>query len=142
MHQASVDEPALIQIRQVRYREIDYGDLTVVDQLVRDLVAGEIDRDEASARLARIVSSGHARPRWSVTAGFGVMGAGVGIVLGGDWRWCSWPRSPRCSIDLITRAMSRRRLPAFYQQIAGGLFAHAARGRRWRRPASTWTRAA
>ena len=26
------------------------------------------------------------------------------------------------SIDLITHAMSRRRLPAFYQQIAGGLF--------------------
>ena len=122
-HQASADEPALIQIRQVRYREIDYEDLTLVDHLVRDLIAGEIDRDEASARLARIVSSGHARPRWSVTAGFGVMGAGVGLVLGGDLAVVLVATVAAVAIDLITRAMSRRRLPSFYQQIAGGLFA-------------------
>src|SRR3954469_10799964 len=36
--QSSPDEPALVQIRQVRYREVDYGDLTEVDRLIRDLV--------------------------------------------------------------------------------------------------------
>jgi uncharacterized membrane protein YjjP (DUF1212 family) len=121
-HQASLDEPAVIQIRQVRHREIDYEDLTLVDHLVRDLIAGEIDRDEASAPLARIVSSGHALPRWSVTAGFGVMGAGVGLVLGGDLAVVLVATVAAVAIDLITHAMSRRRLPAFYQQIAGGLF--------------------
>ena len=70
-HQTSFDEPALIQIRQVRHREIDYEDLTLVDHLVRDLVAAAIDRDEARSRLARIVSSGHRLPRWAVTAGLG-----------------------------------------------------------------------
>ena len=35
--QPSPEEPALIQIRQVRYREVDYGDLTGVDHLIRDL---------------------------------------------------------------------------------------------------------
>ncbi len=44
-YQTSYDEPAMIQIRQVRHREIDYEDLTLVDHLVRDLIAGEIDRD-------------------------------------------------------------------------------------------------
>ena len=121
-HQASLDEPALLQVRQVRHREIDYEDLTLVDHLVRELIAGEIDREEASARLARIVSSGHSRPRWAVTAGFGVMGAGVGLVLGGDLAVVLVATFAAVAIDLITRAMSRQRLPAFYQQIAGALF--------------------
>jgi uncharacterized membrane protein YjjP (DUF1212 family) len=122
-HQASVDEPALIQFRHVRHREIDYEDLTLVDHLVRDLIAGEIDRAEAQSRLARIVSSGHARPRWAVTAALGVMGGGVGLVLGGDLVVVLVAIVAAVSIDQITRAMSRRRLPTFYQQIAGGLFA-------------------
>ncbi len=121
-HQANLDEPALLQVRQVRHREIDYEDLTLVDHLVRDLIAGDIDREAASARLAKIVSSGHARPRWSVTAGFGVMGAGVGLVLGGDLAVVLVAAVAAVAIDLITRAMSRQRLPAFYQQIAGALF--------------------
>ena len=104
-HQPSLDEPALIQIRQVRHREIDYEDLTLVDHLVRDLIAGEIDRDEASLRLARIVSSGHARPRWAVTAGCGVMGAGVGLVLGGDLAVVIVATVAAVAIDLITRSM-------------------------------------
>lgn len=122
-HQATPEEPALIQLRQVRHREIDYEDLTLVDHLVRDLVNGEIDREEASSRLARIVSSGHARPRWAVTLGFGVMGAGVGLVLGGDWVVTLIAFVAAICVDLIQRQLNVRRLPAFYQQVAGGLFA-------------------
>ena len=70
-HQTSFDEPAMIQIRQVRHREIDYEDLTLVDHLVRDLLAGAIDRDEArsAARPDRVLRApaaplgGDARPR-------------------------------------------------------------------------------
>ena len=64
--QSSPDEPALIQIRQVRYREVDYGDLTGVDQILRDLVAGEIDRGEAATRLNRIAPQDtHVHGGWS-----------------------------------------------------------------------------
>ena len=65
--QTSAEAPPVIQIRQVRYREVDYGDLTLVDHLIRQLVAGVIDRVAATARLNRITSTGHDRPRWSVT---------------------------------------------------------------------------
>jgi uncharacterized membrane protein YjjP (DUF1212 family) len=122
-HQASPDEPALIQMRQVRYRAVDYGHLTRVDHLVRDLVNGRIDRDEAVARLNRIVSSGHGRPRWLVTAGLGVMGAGIGVVLGGDWLVASIAFVAAAAIDGIQYVMTRERWPVFYQQVAGGLFA-------------------
>jgi uncharacterized membrane protein YjjP (DUF1212 family) len=121
--QSSSEEPGLIQIRQVRYREVDYGDLTDVDHLIRELVAGDIDRAEATARLNRIISTGHARPRWSVTASLGVMGGGVGMLLGGDWLVVALAGVAAMLVDLMQRQMSRRRLPAFYQQVAGGLLA-------------------
>ena len=120
----------MIQIRQVRHREIDYEDLTLVDHLVRDLLGGAIDRDEARSRLARIVSSGHRLPRWAVTLGLRRDGrrrrvccsAATGVIT----------RSRSCAavgIDLLQRAMSVRRLPTFYQQVAGGLLATSDRGR-------------
>jgi uncharacterized membrane protein YjjP (DUF1212 family) len=122
-HQRAFDEPAMIQIRQVRHREIDYEDLTQVDHLVRDLVNGRIDRYEAGARLARIVSSGHRLPRWAVTLGWGAMGAGVGLLVGGNWVVTLIAGLAAMGVDLLQRRMSRRRLPGFYQQVAGGLLA-------------------
>lgn len=122
-YQASPDEPALVQLRQVRHREIDYGDLTLVDHLVRDLVDGRIDRDGARARIARITSTGHAMPRWARTCGYGVMGGGVGLQLGGDPVLVIVAVVAAMGIDLIQRRLTRARLPGFYQQIAGGLFA-------------------
>jgi uncharacterized membrane protein YjjP (DUF1212 family) len=122
-YQTSFDEPAMIQIRNVRHRETDYEDLTLVDHLVRDLVAGTIDRDAARSRLARIVSSGHRLPRWAVTLGLGVMGGGVGLLVGGDWVVTLIAFVAAVGVDLTQRQMSRRRLPGFYQQVAGGLLA-------------------
>ena len=122
-HQASHDEPAMVQMRHVRHRDIDYEDLTEVDHIVTELIRGDIDRDEARGRLAQVVSSGHRRPRWAATLGNGVMGGGVGVLLGGTWVVVAIAFLAAVSIDLLLRAMSRRRLPAFYQQVAGGLLA-------------------
>ncbi|QNN52422.1 threonine/serine ThrE exporter family protein [Nocardioides mesophilus] len=122
-HQTVDDEPPRIAVRHVRHREIDYEDLTEVDHLVRDLISGRIDLDEARARLARIVSSGHRRPRWAATLANGVMGAGVGLLLGGNWLLIGIAFVAAVLIDRLMRAMSRRRLPGFYQQVAGGLVA-------------------
>jgi uncharacterized membrane protein YjjP (DUF1212 family) len=122
-YQASFDEPALIQMRQVTHRDIDYEDLTMVDQLVTDLLGGVIDRDEARSQMARIVSSGHRLPRWAVTVGFGVIGAGVGMLLGGDWIVIAIAGIAAVGVDVLQRSMNRRRLPAFYQQVAGGMLA-------------------
>src|SRR3954468_14371656 len=49
--QASPEEPALIQIRQVRYREIDYGDLPDVDHFTSRRLAGHLGRVDAPSRL-------------------------------------------------------------------------------------------
>jgi uncharacterized membrane protein YjjP (DUF1212 family) len=107
----------------VTHREIDYEDLTLVDHLVRDLQSKAITRDEARDRLNRLTSSGHRRPRWAVTAGWGVMGAGVALLLGGNALVALLALLSAMVIDRIQRAMSVRRLPSFYQQVAGGLAA-------------------
>lgn len=122
-YQESFDDPTLIQVRQVTHREIDYEDLTMVDHLVRDLVAGRIDRDEARSQLARVISSGHRLPRWAVTLGFGAVGGGVGMLLGGNLLVLLIAAVAAMGVDMLQRAMSRRRLPSFYQQVAGGLLA-------------------
>jgi uncharacterized membrane protein YjjP (DUF1212 family) len=122
-HQASLEEPALIQVRHVRHREIDYEDLTLIDHVVRDLLSGAIDRDTARTRVAQVVSSGHRVPRWAVTVGYGVMGGAVGLLLGGGLVVTMIALVAAMSIDLLQRAMSRRRLPGFYQQVAGGFLA-------------------
>ncbi len=122
-YQESFDEPALIQVRNVRHRDIDYEDLTEVNHLIHSVLLGETDRDEARQILARIVSSGHRLPRWAVTVGWGMTGLGVGLLLGGDLIVVAIAFLAAAGIDLLKKRLSRRRLPNFYQQVAGGLLA-------------------
>lgn len=118
-HQPSIDAPEVIQIRRVTRREVDYAVLTEVDLVVRDLIAKDITREEARDRVAAAVSSGRRRPRWAVTVGWGVMGAGIALTLGGRPVVLALAFLAACAIDRIQRQMAQRRFPAFYQQIAG-----------------------
>jgi len=122
-HQLSSDEPALIQTRHVRQRTIDYDDLTAVDHLVTSLLLNEVSRDEARSQLAQIASSGHRTPRWAITVSWGVIGAGVALLLGGDWVVVLTASAAAAGIELLQRSLARRRFPFFYQQVAGGLLA-------------------
>jgi len=118
-HQPRIDAPEVIQVRRVTRREVDYAVLTEVDLIVRDLIAEDITRDEARDRVAAAVSSGRRRPRWAITLGWGVMGAGVAITLGGRPVVLALAFLAACAIDRIQRSMAQRRFPPFYQQVAG-----------------------
>jgi uncharacterized membrane protein YjjP (DUF1212 family) len=122
-YQASPEEPPFIHTRQVKQRDIDYEDLTLVDHLVGEVLSGKVDLPEARSTLARIVSSGHSTPRWAVTLGWGVMCAGVGILLGGTATVVAIAFVAAACIDRLQLVMARRRMPSFYQQVAGGAVA-------------------
>lgn len=128
--QPEPDEPAILQVRHVKQRDIDYQDLTLVDHLVRDVVIGRVDLTEARATLAQIVSSGHDLPRWAVSLGWGSMCAGVGLMLGGNAWVVAIAFLAAVCIDRLMLTMTRRRVPYFYRQVAGGgvatIFAGAA----------------
>lgn len=122
-YQPSIEEPALMQTRHVTQRDIDYDDLTAADHLVTALLRGEINRDEARAQLAQISSSGHRTPKWAITVSWGVLGAGVALLLGGDWVVVVVAAVAAVGIEVMQRFLARRRLPFFYQQVACGLWA-------------------
>ncbi len=118
--QGDPETPPIGHTRQVAQRDIDYEDLTRVDHLVRDVIEDRTTLREARARLARITSSAHHRPRWAVTLGWGVMCAGTAAYLGGSPGVVGIAMVAAVVIDRLKRTMSRRRLPLFYQQVAGG----------------------
>ena len=119
-HQANPEEWPLIATRHVNQRVIDYQDLTRVDHLVRAVLREEVDLAGARAELRQITSTGHDRPRWAVTLGWGVMSAGVGLQLGGDWVVVLLAAVAAMGIDRLQMSIARRRIPTFYQQVAGG----------------------
>lgn len=122
-HQPSSNEAAAIQMRRVTRRPVDYADLIEVDRIVNDLVDDTIDRSEARDRLARTVSTGHQRRRWAVMVAWGVMGTGIALTLGGNAIVCALAFLAACAIDATQLLLPLHRIPAFYQQMAGGLVA-------------------
>ncbi len=122
-YQVSPEDPPVLMIRSVKHRDIDYADLTQVDQVVREVLADELDLYLARTRMATILSTGHPWPRWSVTLAWGVMCASVAVFLGGDWLVALIASAAAMTIDRLQLVMARRRLPTFYLQVAGGLVA-------------------
>lgn len=122
-HQASFDEPMYTLTRHITHRETDFADLTRVDHLVAQLLDDEIDLDQARSKVAQIASTGHSLPRWSVSLSWGVIGAGIALLIGGDAVVTVIAAVAAIGIEILQRHLSRLRLPFFYAQIAGGLFA-------------------
>jgi len=120
--QSSIDAPASILVRRVKRRQIDYRELIEADRLVQDLVEATVTRDEARDRLMRIVSSSPRRPRWTVTVGWGAVGAALAVTLGGGAVVSGLAFLAACGIDLVGRGIGGR-VPMFYQQAAGGFLA-------------------
>lgn len=116
-------EPPVALLRNVVQREIDYQDLSRVDRLVTQILSDEVDLVEARAIVAKVSSTGHRRSRTKVTLGWGAMCAGVALMLGGGLVVCAVAFGAAVVIDRLQGAMARRRLPRFYQQVAGGAVA-------------------
>lgn len=121
VHDQELDEPPLVLRRNVTRRETDLEDVTSLDRLVADLLADEIDLDEARRRLAAITTAGHARGRWLVVASAGLVGAGVAMMLGGNVMVTLIAFVAAVVIESVRRPLEVRRLPDFYIQVVGGL---------------------
>ncbi|MFY0407834.1 threonine/serine ThrE exporter family protein [Solicola sp. PLA-1-18] len=113
-------------LRQVQRRGLDFGALTAVDHVVRELASGRMDRAEASAAVWQLQSTANPYPRWVSTLATGVMAAGISLLLGGRALVVLSTFVVALLIDDVNRRLGRRRIPAFYQQVAGALIATAA----------------
>lgn len=122
-YSGSDEDLPIVLTRTVTQRDIDYDDVTRVHRLVLQVLSDEITRSEARAQVARISSTGHWVPRWAVVLGSGAIGGGVALILGGTLIVCAVAIVAGMGIDVLNRALSRRRIPMFYSQAAGGLYA-------------------
>ena len=80
---APKDQTPITLLRVVRSWTNNYAGLAQVHQLVTDIVAGGVGREEAVRRLEEITRSPKPFPRWMVTVAFGVFSAVFVGVLGG-----------------------------------------------------------
>ncbi|MGH3411962.1 MAG: threonine/serine ThrE exporter family protein, partial [Marmoricola sp.] len=122
-YQVDPEEQPITLNRNVSQRDIDYDDLTRTHKVVIDVLAGHIDRDQARQEVARISSTGHWVPRWGVVVGSGVTGGGVAMLLGAGVLITAVAALASLVIEVMLRELRRRRLPMFYRQLAGGMFA-------------------
>ena len=122
-HQPNNEESVAIQVRRVTRRPVNYAELVDVDAVVHGLLSGTLTRDEARDRVAQIVSAGRRRRAWAVTLGWGAMGTGVALTLGGDTVVCVLALLAAVAIDRTQALLPFGRIPPFYQQAAGGFVA-------------------
>lgn len=122
-YQSDPDEVPVLLTRNVAVRDIDYDDLTRVQELVDDVLTDRVDVTEARARVARINSTGHWLPRWAVTLGSGAVGGAIAPILGGGLVVTVVATVASVLITLLMQVLSRQQWPMFYQQAAGGLLA-------------------
>ena len=121
--QPSPFSPPETHIRNVRFRYLNYSKLTAVDHLVREIVAGRCALEDARKTLDQIVSGAPPYPRWAATLGWGVMAAGIAILIGGSWLIMAAAFVAAIVIDISNRQLTIRRIPVFYQQVLGGFIA-------------------
>ena len=124
-YQLDPEEMPVLLTRNISQRDIDYDDLTRTHELVSDILEDRVDVADARARVARVNSTGHWLPRWSVVAGSGVVGGGVSLILGGGAVVTAVAAIAAVLITMLMRTLNRQRWPMFYQQIAGGMVATA-----------------
>ena len=117
------EEMPITLVRRVKQRDIDYEDLTRVNQLVIDIMADRVDLAEARSQMASIVSTPHSLPRWAVTVANGAMCGAVAVFLGGGPIVTAIAFIAAMVIDRVLLLLSRLRLPGFYVQVAGGAIA-------------------
>jgi uncharacterized membrane protein YjjP (DUF1212 family) len=122
-YQLDPEEMPVLLTRNITQRDIDYDDLTRTQEVVDDILSDRVDVAAARARVARLSSTGHWLPRWSVVAGSGVVGGGVALILGGRVVVTVVAALAAVLITVLMRTLNRQRWPMFYQQIAGGMVA-------------------
>lgn len=113
-------------LRVVRNRSIDYTRLADVEDLVRQITAGNIGAADAYAELDRITSANHPFPRWVATMAWAGMAASLSVLLGGEGTTPMLPivaAGSTALVDRLGRYLNRRALPFFFQQTVGGAVA-------------------
>jgi len=113
----------LTTLRVVRSAAKHHTRLAAAHELVVDLTAGRVSREELRARLARIERMPRPFPRWFVTLAWGVLAGSLVVRLGGGWLAALIAFASASLVDRIGRVLSRNSAPQFFLNATGALIA-------------------
>ena len=121
-HRGNAAAP-VTSMRLVKYKTLDLTRLANVDHVVDRLESGRLSLRAAAVALDEAIGSRHPYPRWAATAGWGLLAGAIAVLLGGGPVTAVTAFFVTGAIDRIGRLLNRWGLPAFFQQVMGGLLA-------------------
>ncbi|MHA6624143.1 threonine/serine ThrE exporter family protein [Pseudonocardia sichuanensis] len=113
-------------MRLVRYRSLDLTRLEEVARIIERLERAELDLDAAATELSEAVSAPHPYPRWVATTGWAGLAGSIALLLGAAPLTVLVAFLVTACIDRLGRLLNRWGLPAFFQQVVGGMVATGA----------------
>jgi uncharacterized membrane protein YjjP (DUF1212 family) len=113
-------------MRLVRYRSLDLTRLEEVARIIERLERAELDLETAATELFDAVNAPHPYPRWVATAGWAGLAGSIALLLGAEPLTALVAFLVTAFIDRLGRLLNRWGLPAFFQQVVGGMVATGA----------------
>lgn len=123
---AEAGTPPITGMRLVTRRALDYSRVAAVHDVVRELVAGSLSTSEAEDLLQAVVRARHPYRRPVVTVARASLACSVAVLLGAGPLVAAVAFAATVVIDLVMAGLDRGRLPAFFQNAAGGFIATCA----------------
>ncbi|SOC49860.1 Uncharacterized membrane protein YjjP, DUF1212 family [Blastococcus aggregatus] len=120
------DVPPLVLMRIVRPRGLDYTRLQGITELAAAIKAEGLDLADAHRRLDDVLSAPHPYRRPIHALGWSGVASCVAFLLGGGWLVALVAAVTTAAIELTIRALDRRGLPMFFQQVVGAAVATGA----------------
>ncbi|MGO4957061.1 threonine/serine ThrE exporter family protein [Luteococcus sp. Sow4_B9] len=110
---AALTTPITI-IRSVAPDQTDYDRLARVEGLVREVQGGSLDLETATARLNHIAAAPFEHPRWFRLLAAGVLGAAIGLLLGGSPMDLLVSAGSTILVDVARRRLEQWTLGVFF----------------------------
>ena len=111
------------RLRVVRQPRQDFARLSLVHALVDDLISGDIDVEQANARITEISETPRTWSRWVVALGEGSVAGGIALILGASVYGVLLAMLSGVLIIVLAGWVARIDLPDFYLGALGGALA-------------------
>ena len=111
---AKKDATPITLLRVVRSWTNNYAGLSLVHELVTDIVSGGVGRDESVRRLDAIIRRPKPFPRWMVTLAEAVFAATIVAVIGGGSMGAAVALVSNLLVGMLARTLGRWRVPDFF----------------------------
>ncbi|MCZ2838967.1 threonine/serine ThrE exporter family protein [Modestobacter sp. VKM Ac-2985] len=117
------DVPPLMLMRIVRPRGLDYTRLQGITDLAAAIKAEGLGLEDAHRQLDDVLTAPHPYRRSIHALGWSGVAGCVAFLLGGGWLVALVAAVTTAAIEQTIRALDRRGLPMFFQQVAGAAVA-------------------